>query len=416
MSTLPRSALADAAAGRAAYPTRRQLVVGAAASALGLASARPAFAQAPLVVWFTVEGAKGMRAIGQRYTAATGVPVVVETPDEGPAKFQQAAGAGKGPDIYIYAHDRIGEWIGGGLLHAVNPSRSLLQDIDPLGWKGFGLRGRLWGYPYALEAVTLLYNKALVSTPPKDFAEVFTLDAQLRPQGKRALIWDYTNAYFTWPLMAAHGGYAFRQRADGSYDERDTGINNAGARRGAELLQRLLREGLMPVGSGYPEMEAAVAQGRVAMMINGPWAWVNLKRVGVDFGVARIPAVAGKAAAPFVGVKGLLINRATKQREVAVDFIEKHLLTLPGLRDIDRAEPIGAPASRAYYAELLADPVNGPRVAGIMDSARDGVPTPSNPEMGRVWAALKSSLTNLSEGRQTAAQALDAAAQRVRGA
>jgi maltose/maltodextrin transport system substrate-binding protein len=55
-------------------------------------------------------------------------------------------------------------------------------------------------------------------------------------------------------------------------------------------------------------------------------------------------------------------------------------------------------------------------VAGIMDSARDGVPTPSNPEMGRVWAALKSSLTNLSEGRQTAAQALDAAAQRVRGA
>ena len=393
-------------------PRRDLLRVAAAAALGGVAIAR---AQSPLVVWFTVEGAKGMRAVGERFTAVTGVPVVVETPDEGPAKFQQAAGAGKGPDIYIYAHDRIGEWIASGLLHSVNPGRALMQDIDPLGWKGFGLRGRLWGYPYALEAVTLLYNKALVQTPPKDFDEVFALDARLRQQGRRAILWDYTNSYFSWPLLAAHGGYAFKQRSDGSFDPRDTGLNNAGARQGAELLSRLIREGLMPVGSGYPEMEAAVAQGRVAMMINGPWAWVNLKRVGIDFGVARVPAVAGKPASPFVGVKGVLINRATRQRELAVEFIENHLLARPGLRAIDRAEPIGAPASRAYYAELLADPVNGPRVAGIMESARDGQPTPSNPEMGRVWAAMKSSLTNLSEGRQTPAQALDVAAQRVRG-
>ncbi len=378
----------------------------------------PARAAAPLVVWFTVEGAKGMRVVGEAFTAATGVPVVVETPDpsDGPSKFQQSSAAGKGPDIFIYAHDRIGEWVGAGILQAVDPGPALRRDIDPLAWQGFGLRGRLWGYPYALEAVTLIHNKALVPSAPKDFDEVFALDAQLVRQGRRALIWDYTNPYFTWPLLAAQGGYAFRQRADGSYDARDTGLNNAGARIGAELLARLLREGLLPVGSGYADMEAAVAQGRVAMMINGPWAWVNLQRMGIDFAVARVPAVAGKPASPFVGVKGLLINRATRQRELAVEFIENHVLTLPGLRAIDRAEPIGAPASRAYFDELLADPVKGPRVAGIMASARDGRPTPSIPEMGRLWAAMKSALTNLSEGRQTPAQALDAAAQRVLGA
>ncbi len=48
-----------------------------------------------------------------------------------------------------------------------------------------------------------------------------------------------------------------------------------------------------------------------------------------------------------------------------------------------------------------------------MASARDGVPTPSIPEMGRFWAAMKSSLTTLSEGRQDAKQALDAAARRI---
>lgn len=395
----------------AAALSRRSMVRGAAAlgaSSLFAPALRAAPAR-PLVVWFTVEGAKAMRRIGEAFTAATGVPVVVETPDEGSAKFQQAASAGKGPDIFIYAHDRIGEWIAGGLIHAVTPSRAIVDDIDPLAWKGFTYRGRLWGYPYAIEAITLVHNKALVPVAPQTFDEVFALDTQLAREGRHAILWDYTNNYFTWPLLAAGGGYAFKPRPDGTWDARDTGVNSPGALAGAELLERMFRQGLMPVGSGYPEMEAAMAQGRVAMMINGPWSWVNLKRVGIDFGVARIPRVAGKAAAPYVGIKGMVINRATPMRELAVEFIEQHVLQLDGLRAIDRAETIGAPASRRYFAELSSDP----RIQGIMDSAKDGVPTPSIPEMGRFWAAMKSSLTTLSEGRQTARQAMDAAARRI---
>jgi maltose/maltodextrin transport system substrate-binding protein len=402
---------------RAAAPiTRRTLVRRTAALGAGavFAPALRAASPAPLVVWFTVEGAKAMRRLGEAFTAETGVPVIVETPDasDGPSKFQQAAASGKGPDLYIYAHDRIGEWIAGGLLHTVTPSRALRADIDPLAWAGFTYRGRQWGYPYAVEAVTLIHNKALVPVPPKRFEEVFALDAQLARQGKHALLWDYTNPYFSWPLLAAGGGYAFRQRPDGTFDARETGVNHPGALAGAQLLERMFREGLLPAGSGYPEMEAAMAQGRVAMMINGPWSWVNLQRVGIDFGIARIPTVAGKAAAPFVGIKGILINRSTRQREVAVDFIENHLLTLNGLRAIDQAESIGAPASRAYFAQRSADA----RIQAIMDSAKDGLPTPSIPEMGRFWSAMKSSLTTLSEGRQTARQAMDSAARRITAA
>lgn len=398
-------------------PTRRRLLRLAPAAALLAAPAvLRSQTKTPLVVWFTVEGAKGLRALGERFTEATGVPLLVETPDplEVTARFQQGAAAGKGPDLFVYAHDRLGEWVAAGLLHAVQPNRTLVADIDPLAWRGFTQRGRIWGYPYALEAVTLIYNKALVKVAPRNFDEVFALHAQLQPQGKAAILWDYTNTYFTWPLLAAHGGYAFKARADGTFDAHDFGVNHPGALVGAELLNRLLREGVMPVGSGYAEMEAGVAQGRVAMMINGPWAWVNLRRVGVDFGMARIPAVGDKPAAPFVGVKGVFVSRATRQREVAVEFVEQHMLSQAGLRSIDRAEPIGAPASRAYRQELLADPVVGPRIAGIVASASDGVPTPSNPEISRFWSAMKSALTNLSEGRQTPAQALGAAAQRMK--
>lgn len=370
----------------------------------------------PLVVWYSVEGAKGIRKLGEAFTAATGVPVVVETPDGIPGKFQQAASAGKGPDICTFAHDRIGEWVAGGLLHAVNPSRAVRADVDPLAWQAMQWRGRTWAYPYAIDAITLVYNKALVPRAPTTFEEVFALEARLAPQGKHAIVWDYTNNYFTWPLMAAGGGYAFKRRPDGSYDAGDTGVANAGALAGAELLARLVREGVMAPGLGYAEMEAAMAQGRAAMMINGPWSWVNLKRAGIDFGVARIPAVAGKPAAPFIGIRGFLINRATRQRELAVEFIEHYLLSPAGLRLIDQAEPLGAPASKAYFAELQARPDVGTQVAGIMASARDGVLIPPLPEMGRFWSAMKSSLTNLTEGRQSPREALEAAARRIKDA
>jgi len=399
-------------------PQRRRIAQGglALASGVGAWPAARATTPEPLVIWFSVEGAKGIRQLAQAFTADTGVPVVVETPDGIPAKFQQAASAGKGPDICTYPHDRIGEWVAGGLMHAVNPNRAVRDDVDPLAWQAFQWRGRTWGYPYAIDAVTLVYNKALVPRAPASFDEVFALEAKLAPQGKHAIVWDYTNNYFTWPLMAAHGGYAFKRRADGSFDPTDIGVANAGALVGAELLHRLLRQGVMAPGTGYPEMEAAMAQGRAAMMINGPWSWVNLQRAGIHFGVARIPAVAGRPAAPFIGIRGFLINRATRQRELAVEFIENYLLKPPGLRLIDQAEPLGAPASQAYYAELLAQPVVGERVAGIMDSARDGVLIPPLPEMGRFWSAMKSSLTNLSEGRQTPREALDAAARRIKDA
>jgi maltose/maltodextrin transport system substrate-binding protein len=381
-------------------------------AALGLALAQvPAHAAEPgkLLIWYSVDGAKGMQKIGEEFTKKTGIPVTVEAPEDGPGKFQQAAAAGKGPDIWIWAHDRIGEWIAGGLIQPLTPSKKVQAGIDPLAWRAFTVGGKTWGYPYAVEAVALVYNKALVKTPPKTFEEVMALDKTLSAQGKKAILWDYTNTYFTWPLLAANGGYAFKQNADGSYDATDTGVNNAGAVKGVELLNKLLREKYMPEGSGYAEMEGGMAQGKVAMMINGPWSWDNLRKAKIDFGVAKIPMVGGKAASPFVGVKGAMVNKASPNKDLAVEFIENYMLSAKGLKTLNEAEAIGAPADKAYFGELKSDP----NIAATMASAQDGHPMPNNPEMGRFWSAMVSSLGNVMEARQSPKEAMDAAAKRI---
>jgi len=391
--------------------SRNKLKLLAATAVLALGSPWAHAAEAgKLLVWINGDkGYNGIAKIGEEFAKKTGVQVTVEHPEDAPNKFAQAAAAGKGPDIWIWPHDRIGEWIAGGLLQTVTPGKKVQADIDPLAWKAFTVGGKTWGYPMSVEAVSLVYNKKLVTTPPKTFEEVISLDKKLSADGKKAILWDYNNTYFTWPLLAANGGYAFKPKADGSYDASDTGVNNAGALKGAELLAKMVKDGVMTKGAGYAEMEAGMAQGKVAMMINGPWSWDNLKKANIDFGVAKIPTVGGKKAAPFVGVLGAMISKASPNRDVAVEFIENHLLTVDGLKTINNDVPLGTPASKALFAELKSNP----NIQATMASAQDGSPMPNNPEMGRFWSSMESALKNMTEGRQSPKEALDAAAKRI---
>ena len=391
--------------------SRNKLKLLAATAVLALGAPWAHAAEAgKLLVWINGDkGYNGIAKIGEEFAKKTGVQVTVEHPEDAPNKFAQAAAAGKGPDIWIWPHDRIGEWIAGGLLQTVTPGKKVQADIDSLAWKAFTVGGKTWGYPLSVEAVSLVYNKKLVSTPPKTFEEVIALDKKLSAEGKKAILWDYNNTYFTWPLLAANGGYAFKPKADGSYDAADTGVNNAGALKGAELLAKMVKDGVMTKGAGYAEMEAGMAQGKVAMMINGPWSWDNLKKANIDFGVAKIPTVGGKKAAPFVGVLGAMINKSSPNKDVAVEFIENYMLTTQGLKTINDDVPLGVPASKALFADLK----NDPKIQATMASAQDGAPMPNNPEMGRFWSSMESALKNMTEGRQSPKEALDAAAKRI---
>ena len=391
---------------------RIKLVAAAAALALGGGFALNAVAaeQGKLLIWINGDkGYNGLQKVGDEFAKKTGVQVTVEHPEDAPGKFQQAAAAGKGPDIWIWAHDRIGEWIAGGLLQPVTPSKKALADIDPLALKAFSVGGKTWGYPISIEAVALVYNKTLVPVPPKTFEEVIALDKKLSASGKKAILWDYNNTFFTWPLLAAGGAYPFKLKADGNFDPTVTGVNNAGGVKGTELLASLIKTGVMPKGAGYADMEAGMAQGKIAMMINGAWSWDNLKKSNINFGVARIPAVNGKKAAPFVGVIGAMISKASPNRDVAVEFIENYMLSVKGLKTINDDVPLGTPASKALFAELKSDP----NIQATMASAQDGNPMPNNPEMGRFWSSMASALQNVTEGRQAPQEALDAAAKRI---
>ena len=388
--------------------------VGTLAALLVLACAA-AQAQAPLrlLVWINGDkGYNGLQKVGDAFAKASGVQVVVQHPEGAPDKFQAAAAAGKGPDIMCWAHDRVGEWAKSGLVVPVRPNKRIRDEIDESAWKAFSYRGQTWGYPLAIEAIGLIVNKALVSEPPKTFDEVIAIDQRLKKEGKSAILWAYNNSFFSWPLLAGPGGFVFGRDAQGNLDPKQVGVNNAGALQGALMLDRLVKDGHMPKGARYAEMEGAFAKGQVAMMINGPWAWDNVRKVGIDFTVAPIPGVmgiGGKPSKPFVGVLGCMITAPSKIKDVAREFLENHLLKVDSLKTIGADVPLGVPANKAYYAELSADP----RIKATMDNARAGEPIPNIPEMGRFFPALDAALEAITNGRQAPKDALDGAAARM---
>ena len=91
---------------------------------LGMAAPATAFADGKLTIWTGNNRDRDalLEAISG-FTGDLGIVVEVEIVDPDlPQKYQQAAATGDGPDIVMWAHDRFGEWAGGGLIAPVSPS------------------------------------------------------------------------------------------------------------------------------------------------------------------------------------------------------------------------------------------------------------------------------------------------------
>ena len=362
-----------------------------------------------LTIWINGDkGYNGLAEVGKKFEADTGIKVTVAHPDKVEVKFPQVAATGNGPDIFLWAHDRYGEWVKSGLLVPVTPSDATKAKFEKFAWDAMTVDGKTYGYPVAVEAISLIYNKALLPTPPKTFEEIATIDETLKKDGKRAIMWAYDVPYFTYPLVAANGGYAFKKTATG-YDVRDTGLNNAGAKIGVAYIADLIKSGHLAKGIDYGVMEAKFNKGDVAMMISGPWAWSNLDKSGIKYGIALLPTLKGKPAKAFVGVMGATINAASPNKDLATEFIENYLLTDEGLGKVNADKPLGAVALKSFQKTLESDE----RVKATMDNARNGEPMPSVPEMNSFWSAFETALKNVTSGRQSVDEALDAAAKRV---
>jgi maltose/maltodextrin transport system substrate-binding protein len=373
-----------------------------------LFSAAQAFAwtDGELLIWISNNRAyHALGDLGKKFEKEVGAPVKVETQEEITDKFQEAAQSGKGPDIFFWAHDRIGEWADAGLLKPLDIKEDFKANYLPMSWEAVTHKKQTWGYPVALESISLIYNKKLVTGKlPTQLSELPDFAKELKAKDPKAIVimWDYDTPYFSWPFLGSAGGYPFKMTADG-YDVKDIGIDNAGAIQGLTAIVDLIKAGILPKGSTMSVMDEKMAHGQLALMVNGPWDWANLRKAGVDFDIAPIPGVGGNPGRPFVGVFTALINRSTPNVDLAQQFLEKYALTSDGLKAQDADAPLGVPALKTLCDEMTA---KDHLIKVTYENAENGVVMPNIAQMGKFWSSMKAAFEIATNGGATPETAL----------
>jgi len=371
------------------------------------------FAQAKLTIWCSEKQVDILQRLGEEFKAKYGVTVEVQYVNfsDIKPKFLTAAPEGQGADIIVGAHDWVGELVANGLLEPI-PNFQELSQFFSSGLSAFSYGGRLYGLPYALEAIALIYNKDYVPEPPKTVEEMIKLAKQIDQEfaGEvRGLIFPPTIFYYVVPFIFGYGGYVFKDTPTG-LDVKDIGLANEGAIKAARLLKRLVDEKIIDPADNYQIMDSMFKEGKAAMIINGPWAIKDYRDAGIDYGVALIPEPEpGVVARPFVGVQGFMVNSKSPNKLLAMEFLTNFIAKKDTMYRLYLADP-RLPA-RKDVLELVKD---NPDVVAFTLSAGNGIPMPNVPQMGFVWGAMDDALNLIVNGKATPEEAMKNAVERIK--
>jgi maltose-binding protein MalE len=340
-----------------------------------------------IVVWAEEKVATALEPLVGAYEAAAGVDVEVVVYDFGAIRtdVQTAGPAGEGPDVFLGAHDWVGELAANGVVSPLDLG-SVASDLFDVGVTAFSYGGEVYGFPYATEAIAMFYNADLVDSVPATWEEA---KAACDSAGTELCVGTPSNdAYHNHPFVASAGGYVFASA--GGFDASDVGLDNAGAIASAEYLDGLVKNGTV-YSADYGGAMSNFQEGRALFWMTGPWARGDAS--AVNYGVGLIPQFDGNAATPFVGVRGAMVSSFSDKQVLAQSFILDFFATVEVQQAMYESDP-RLPATKSLFAVVeAADPI----AAVFAASASNGIPMPNIPEMGSVWGPMADALNVIRE-------------------
>lgn len=343
-----------------------------------------------ITLWHAYRGAEAdaLQAVVEIYNsanAARGVQVrTLPVPFDAYAdKISAAVPRGRGPDLFLFAQDRLGGWAEAG--QAVEPIGFLLEERHrsrflPHMLEAMTYRGQVYGLPINFKSLALIRNTALAPEAPTTSQELAAI-ARANTQAQRGiygLAFQYQNFDFQAALLNGFGG--------GALDERNRAIlDRAENARAFELLLRWKDEDpkLPPEPSGALITSLFNSQ-RAAFVISGPWFFGEVAPE-IAAAVSPLPTLdeaGGAPIRPWVFVEGVFIAQGSKNVDEAFAFAD--FLTGPDAAAVMAAQGRQLPANAEVYQrrEIADDPV----LAGFRQQLDSAVLIPNAAEMALVWA------------------------------
>jgi maltose/maltodextrin transport system substrate-binding protein len=95
-----------------------------------------AWTNGELLIWMDADRGQALKAIAAKtFEDYFGLKVTIESPEKITDSFPIAAQMAKGPDIVVWAHDKVGEWAAAGLIAPVQISEEFKNRFFPKAWQ-----------------------------------------------------------------------------------------------------------------------------------------------------------------------------------------------------------------------------------------------------------------------------------------
>ena len=368
-----------------------------------------------LVIWADEKRAPILETLAPKVLEETNVNLVIDVIvfDDLREQVTTAAPAGEGPDIFIGAHDWTGEMAASGISAPIDLG-GRDDEWFPVALQSFNYNGSLYALPYQSEAVALYYNTDLVPTAPTTIEELTAMCDELSdiencwaiPGGG-----DGADPYHNYSFVSAQGGYIFAFDPGTGYDVTDIGLDTEGAIAGVTVLEQLVTDGYVGNVNGG-DAQAQFQDGKAPFFLSGPWQLAGFDELGIPYGVAKLPTMAGSAMRPFLGAGGWFINQFSDNTGIAEAFLLDYIATDEAMLGLYEADPRN-PVYKTTFEAVAADNEIAETFAL---SGADGFPMPNIPEMGSVWGPLGEQILGVRNLQIDAATAMANAAEQVRAA
>ncbi len=284
------------------------------------------------------------------------------------------------PDMYWFAHDKIGLYAELGLLSPITDfiSEEELSNYLDVTLSAATYKGTIYQLPLYYETLLFMYNKADMSEEevPATSEELYAYMQTNTADGRYGFVEQYGTPYYTVPWIHGFGGYLLSE--DGT-----PGLDDANTIAALEYHLKFLD--YMPDDSSSGTVNTLFLEGMADSIIAGPWLVPTAREAGIDLGFAALPTVdeTGLPMSPYIGVQGLhVLKVAGETKADAITTVLKALMQ-PEV-GIELANASGcAPANELCYEDESV--ATDEMVMTMKDIAESAVAIPNRPEMDVIW-------------------------------
>ncbi len=314
----------------------------------------------PLTLWVAEEGPAldlvGALVAEFSQRSAIAIELRPRPPDGLRLSLATAALQGEGPPDLLWGdQEALAGLLGDGYLQPV-PDEALPAETLPALLTAARSAGHYWGVPVSASgALLLLYNRALVTSPPTTSDALIAQARAAESPEVAGMVQAWNEARWLLPWLYAFGGAP--TSADGQTITLDTPAMTATLN-----LMRELYGSTSEGGRSYDRGQRLLTQGYAALAIDGDWALPGYRSFSqtLDLGVAPLPVVpaTGRPAAPTLGGSYLMFGQGLSAEERSTALAFAALLNTPATQTRLAVELGRLPATRSALAALpaTADP------------------------------------------------------------